>query len=97
MKMKNSAIILLLLLVVHVECRERHPVSSGNKILMAVDSILTDKNVRTIRQGDAVRPEESIKELGNLPNIMKYDLDTTRISSKELRYVKPGEAVRPSE
>jgi uncharacterized lipoprotein YajG len=88
--------ILIVLLFISAACKQKRTGVENNKNMMAIDSISSDKNVLVVKQGKKVRPDESVKDLKELPNIMQYDIDTS-VSSKEVKYMKQGEAARPSE
>jgi len=90
--------ILIVLLFISAACKQKRPGIESNKNMMAIDSISSDKNVLIVKQGERVRPDESVKDLKELPNIMQYDIDTSQtVSSKEVKFMKQGEAARPSE
>src|SRR5262245_23784600 len=88
--------LLIILLVSMIGCQKQR---QDNKMQqMILDSEVSGKNVTVIRPKESVRPDETVADFKERPNIMRHDIDATqRIPSKEVVYVKTGESVRPSE
>ncbi len=90
-----ETMLLILLMVAMMACQKQR---QDNRPRMMLDSEASGENVRMVRPKEAVRPEESVADFKNLPNITQYDIEAQqRTPSKEIVYVKPGETVRPVE
>jgi hypothetical protein len=94
-EMKKLNLLSLLIAALVISCSQKKPAESSDKTTLLEDSSVSNgKNVTVVRDGDKLRPGESMGDIKDQPNIAQVDIEAiNKVQSKEIRYLKSEEKV----
>ncbi len=96
-EMKKLNLLLLLIGALAMSCHQKHATEQSNKITDD-SSVANGKYITVVREGDKLRPGESMSDIKDNPNIAQSDIAAmSKAQSKEIQYVSAGEKVRIEE